>query len=92
MPPQICICPQNLTIANGAFSEVDSGPGFSFGGGTGYDQMTFRLPGPNNTLTNNSDKTATFTNDVIFSSGGAKDRTLFFAGTGNWEVNSNLIR
>ncbi len=79
---------QNITIASGAGA-------FTIGDGIGSDGTVFRNNGAAepyiNTLVNNSTNTATFATNVTFASGNGKTRTLVFAGSGNWEVNSNLV-
>ena len=79
---------QNITIASGAGA-------FTIGDGAGSDSTVFRNNGAAapyiNTLVNNSTSTATFATNVTFASGLGQSRTLVFAGSGNWEVKSNLV-
>ena len=43
-------------------------------------------------FTNNSSNTATINSDVSFGAGAAAIHTLTFGGTGDWTVNTTLIR
>jgi len=73
---------QNISIASGAGA-------FTYGDGTGPDSFGFR-GGPSHTLTNNDNDTATFAAGISFFTGNGSNRTLNFAGTGNWAINSAL--
>ena len=73
---------QNITIANGAGA-------FTYGDNAGV-QDSFGFRGASNLLTNNDNDTATIAAGVGIFNGGAAIRTVTFAGSGNWAVNSAL--
>lgn len=75
----------NIDIAGGAGA-------FTFGDSVGFDDVILRNNGTPlaNTFTNDSGNTATFGDNVYFNSGGGGDRSVTFAGSGNWQVNTVL--
>jgi autotransporter-associated beta strand protein len=79
---------RDITIAAGAGA-------FSMGdaiGAVGTSQFTLGGSGvTTTTFTNNSSNVATINSDVQFNNGGGvSNRTLVFAGTGNWTVNTTM--
>jgi autotransporter-associated beta strand protein len=59
---------------------------------TGSGQITFRNQVTNiNTFTNDSNNAVTFSAGTKFASGGAVARTVDFGGSGNWQMNANLV-
>ena len=78
----------NITVAAGAGA-------LTFGGGSvgGTFTLTLAAGASNNnafTWTNDSANPVTLNNDVVFGAGGGVDKTITFAGSGNWVVNNNL--
>ena len=73
----------NITIASGAGA-------FTLGGVSTTSYVAFRNTSGLQTFTNNSGNVATFGSNITYYSASAQARTLVFAGTGNWAVNSNL--
>ncbi|MEO5913582.1 MAG: autotransporter-associated beta strand repeat-containing protein [Luteolibacter sp.] len=85
----------NITIDAGAFENASAALSLGDGTGTGTTSAVFTFgnatsPYTANALTNNSAATAIIQPDVQFGSGGATNRTVTFAGSGNWNVNAPL--
>ncbi len=77
---------QNLTVASGAGA-------LTFGGLVGTDFLVLGSGSVlSHTWTNNSANPVTFSSDVSFGAGGAATHALTLTGTGNWNVNTSLIR
>ena len=77
---------RDLTVASGAGA-------LTFGGTAGTDFLTFGSAAVlNHTWTNNSSNPVTFSSDVSFGAGGGVTHAVTFTGTGNWNVNTTLIR
>ncbi|NBT14135.1 MAG: hypothetical protein EBS56_11255, partial [Planctomycetia bacterium] len=70
----------NITVAAGAGALTFGGGAV---GGTASNNNAF-------TWTNDSANPVTLNNDVVFGAGGGADKTITFAGSGNWVVNNNL--
>jgi len=76
----------NLTVASGAGA-------VTFGGTAGTDNLNLgSLAALTHTWTNDSSNAVTFGSDVAFGAGGGGAHVLTLTGTGNWNVNSSLIR
>jgi autotransporter-associated beta strand protein len=59
---------------------------------TGSGQITFRNQVTNsNTFTNDSNNAVTFAAGTKFASGGGAARTVDFGGSGNWQMDANLV-
>jgi autotransporter-associated beta strand protein len=69
----------NITIAAGA------GP-FTLGSNGVTSTTVFRAA--SNTFRNDSTNPATIAQNVVFNNGGGASRTVYFAGSGDWDVNS----
>ncbi|RYD54509.1 MAG: hypothetical protein EOP83_22080, partial [Verrucomicrobiaceae bacterium] len=79
---------RDLTVASGAGA-------LTFGGLTGATNDILNLGSNtvvNHTWTNNSSNPVTFSSDVRFAAGGAVTHALTLTGTGNWNVNTSLIK
>lgn len=77
---------RDLTVASGAGA-------LTFGGITGTDYLNLGSTSvPNHLWTNNSSNPVTFSSDVVFGAGNAITHALTLTGTGNWNVNTSLIR
>lgn len=73
----------NIDIASGAGA-------FTLGGVATTSRVAFRNTSNLNTFTNNSSNVATFGSNITYFSATGSTRTLAFAGTGNWQVDSAL--
>lgn len=79
----------NALRLNGSGIGIASGSGaFSLGDGAGTTNIT-AFNGTMN-LTNNSSNAATIASDVVFATTFGGNTTFNFAGSGNWNVNTNL--
>ncbi|QJE96254.1 beta strand repeat-containing protein [Luteolibacter luteus] len=77
---------QNLTVASGAGA-------LTFGGTAGTDFLTLGSGALlNHTWANNSSNAVTFLSDVGFGAGGGATHALTLTGSGNWNVNTSLVR
>ena len=73
----------NIDIASGAGA-------FTLGGGATTSKVAFRNTSNLQTFTNNSSNVATFGSNITYFSAGGPTRTLAFAGSGDWQVDSSL--